>query len=620
MVLAPSRAFAQAVWARGGTSTLMSASGFQLDYHWAPVNGWFGLGFGDNVMVGGYLESHYHNYDFGLGDRYQGLNLGSDFFDGGRYFAGRGLFVTRRGEQQTWTAFAGATANEQSYNFVRAFDIQQATAGFFYTRKIGKVTVDSFNIAQDKATSIQSIEYSLFRDLKLSAAGGVGYNSPYFSAGSEYLGNKIQLAASYTSAGKSFRRIGGVTTNAPEHIGSNVRFRYQPFRQFGFSLSHEKMFSPVLKAGDEPLKVSLDSASVFTSVEGFRLSASASTSSSGPTHTRTQNFGVSRDITRGISASATVMRIGLAGGTTNVFIGSLREKISPRLELNQGISRQGNTNSLTFGGRFISNRITIGIQHDMIYSTLAGGFGSSPFMHIWSINLSAHLFRGVTIHTDSIVDPTGKMRYTAWADGVGFSRDHEQFSGGPTQPNPSFSKYVVKGIVQDTDGKPVWGINVEVDGQNAYSDNAGRFFLRFRKNEEYPVSIIPERSLNMQYYEVAQAPVSAWAEPENVAQTIVIVVRKTTNPPPRRRSELDGPEQNLPAAGGSAAVPPTGPSAVPAIGSTAVPTTGSFALPATGSASLPSAGSAAAPPSGSAVLPASSTAAPGFDSPSGGGR
>jgi hypothetical protein len=247
-----------------------------------------------------------------------------------------------------------------------------------------------------------------------------------------------------------------------------------------------------------------------------------------------------------------VMRLGLTGGTSTVLTGSVREKISPRLSLNQGISKQGNNNSLTFGGRFISNRVTLGIQHDMIYSTLAGGFGGNPYMHIWSVNLNARLFRGVRIHADTMVDPTGRVRYTAWLDGIGFSRGDEQISGGPTQPVASFSKFVVKGIVQDTEGKPVWGISVQVDGQNAFSDSTGRFFLRFRRGEQYPVSIVPERSLNTQYYEVAQAPVSALAEPEDMAQPIVIIVRKAKMPPPRRRSEIDTSDDPVVGGGGLA--------------------------------------------------------------------
>ncbi|HYG99300.1 MAG TPA: hypothetical protein VD837_09225 [Terriglobales bacterium] len=564
VTLVSQHARAQAVWAQGGTSTMMSASGFQLDYRWAPVQGWLGFGFSDGTMVGGYVETKVRRFDVGFGDRYQPLTLSSDFFDGGRYFAGRGITVTRRGERETVTAFAGATADERSYNFFRAFDIQESTLALFYSRKFSRVSYNSFTIAQDKATSIHSLQFSPLPNLKASVAGGVGYNSRYASAGGEYETQTLRVAAAYTDAGQGFRRIGGVLTNAPEHVGANLRVRFQPIRQFGFSVAHENLLSPVTLKGEDALKVSMNSAGVFGSLAGFNLNASASKSSSGALHSRTQTFGASRGITRSISASGMVMRMALTGGTSTVLVGSVREKISPRLSLNQGISKQGNNNAFTFGGRFISNRITLGIQHDMIYSTLAGGFGRNPYMHMWSVNLNARLFRGVRIHADTMVDPTGRVRYTAWLDGIGFSRGQDQISGGPTQPVPSFSKFVVRGMVQDTEGKPVWGISVQVDGQNAFSDSTGRFFLRFRRGERYPVSIVPERSLNTQYYEVAEAPVSALAEPEDLAQPIVIVVRRAKNPSPRRRSELGTPEDPIVSGGGLApespedAAPPSG--------------------------------------------------------------
>ena len=539
---------AQSAWVRGGTSTLMNASGVQLDYRWAPVQGWFGVGFADGAVGGGYLGMRYRRFDVGVGDRYQGLGLETDIFDGGRYFSGRGVYVTNKGENQSWTAFVGATSEERSFSFFRAFEAQQATAAWFYSRRSGKIEVSSFTIAQNKISSIHSVQYTATPDLKLSIAGGIGYNSPYASAAARFKRRKFMLDAAYIAMGESFQRISGLSTNGPEHVGANLRFAYQPNRRLGISLSHENLFSPVLREGDRPLRVSMNTAGVNTSLRGFNLGVTASQSKSGAIDTRMENINISRDITRSIAASGALMRLELNTGTANILIGNLREKISPRLSLNQGITKQGSQNNLTFGGRFVSNRITVGVQHDMVYSTLAGGFRGRSSMHVWTFNVTAQLFRGISIHTDSMVDPTGKVRYTAWADGIGIGKMDSGEQGRPTQSVPSFSKFVVKGIVQDTDGKPVWGISVHVDGQNAYSDNAGRFFLRFRRGEQYPVSIVPEQSLNTMVYRIVRAPVSALAEPEDQAQTIIIVVErdlKYQEPPKRKRSEIETPDESI---------------------------------------------------------------------------
>ncbi len=556
---------AQAIYATGGVSTLMSASGFQLDYKWAPVQGWFGAGFGSGFEVGGYLQSRFHNYNLGLGDRYQEMELDTDIFDGSRYFAGRGLFVSRKGENQSWSAFGGATADERSYSFFRAFDIQQSTAAFFYERKLdkGRAAYHSINIVQDKFTSLHSIGFKLRQNWSISAGGGIGYNSRFLSAGSQYDSRRFGIQASFNSVGESFRRISGVSVNAPEHVGANIRLRYTVSRHLSFVADHENVFSPTTEIFAEPIRVSLDSVSAYAGLKEFHFGSAVSTSSSGALKTTTQNYSVSRAITRGLSASGSLMKMDSSYFNSKIYTATLQERFSPRLTLNGGVTTSKDMTSATFGGRFTSNRLTLGLQHDLMYSPLAGGFGGKRYSHVWMINLNVNIFRGIRLRTDSYIDPLGKMRYTAAVDGIGWSRNGEDIQGrGPTQPIPAFSKFVVKGIVRDDQGQPVWGINVQVDGQSAYTDSKGQFFMRFRRGETYPVSIVTERSLNQQVYEVVSAPVSALAELENEAQTIVIVVRRARGtreiPKKRKRSELDLPVPEPVETSGAIFAPETG--------------------------------------------------------------
>lgn len=220
------------------------------------------------------------------------------------------------------------------------------------------------------------------------------------------------------------------------------------------------------------------------------------------------------------------------GPTTKVYSASVNERYSARLSLNQGVVTQQGMTSMTFGGNFTSNRATIGIQHDLLYTPLAGGFGNSNYTHVWSVNLNLQLLHGVRLHTNSYIDAVGRVRYTAWGDGIGWSREGEEAPTSRTS-TPSFGKFVVRGVVQDEKGEPIWGIRVQVDGHAAYTDNKGQFFLRFSKGLQYPVAVITEASLNPQQYEVVSAPVSAQAETEDMANSIVIVMRlagKATTP------------------------------------------------------------------------------------------
>jgi hypothetical protein len=531
---------AQSVWAKGGVSTLMGSSGFETDYKWAPVQGWFGAGFGNGFEVGGYTQMKTGGYTFGAGDRYLPINLGTDIFDGSRYFAGRGLFASHGDDRQSWSTFAGATAEERSYSFFRSFDTEQPTAAFLLERKLtalGGAEYQAVNIIQDKMTSLHSISFKLRPNWKFDTGAGIGGNSGFASVGSEYETRQLDIQAGYTSVGDSFNRIGGVRTNAPERAGANIRFRYQPSRRLGFTAGHENFFSPVVEQQNisihVPIRVSLDSASAYGSIRGFQLGASASTSSAREMRSTTQTFNVSRPITRGIQASGSVMLLGTnAGPTTRVYSASVNERYSARLSLNQGVVTQQGMTSMSFGGNFTSNRLILGIQHDLLYTPLAGGFGNSNYTHVWSINLNLSVFHGVRLHTNSYVDPVGRVRYTAWGDGIGWSHQGEE-TPSSNSASPSFGKFVVKGAVQDEKGEPIWGIRVQVDGHAAYSDNKGQFFLRFGKGLQYPVAVNAEASLNPQAYEVVRAPVSALAESEDMATPIVIVLRSAGRTSPK---------------------------------------------------------------------------------------
>lgn len=542
LVIACRPAAAQSIWGEAGTSTMIRASGFQLNYQWAPVQGWFGAGWQQGFTFGGFVQTNIDHYDVGVGDRYQPMVIDTDVFDQSRYFAGRGLFVQKHDENRTISAFAGATADEQSTNFYRSFTADQPTGGFFLDQQLGShVSFHSIDLVQDRLTSIQSFRYKPSDNFDVSAAGGVGHGGGFLSFATDMQKRLWQLTASYTDVGNTFERVSGVLTNAPERVGLNARFHYQPKRNLQVYLGHENLMSPTLLKDELPQKVSLDSASVATILEGFHIGGGVSTSTSGDLHASTESAAVSRSVFAGVTASGSLLRIDSQTQKTNILIGSVIEKLGPRLTVNEGISSQTNNKTFTWGFNWISNRFTFGLQQDVLYTPLAGGFNGSPYTGIWSVNLIAPLPRAMRLHLDSIVDPAGKVRYTAWIDGIGWSRNGASTPHQGSLVSSSFGRFVVTGVVQDTDGKPVFGIAVQVDGQTAFTDNTGHFFVRFSKGLTYPLAVLPDRSLSPQYYQVVQAPVSATAETEDMAQQIVIIVKRA-DPPKKHRSDVTDPE------------------------------------------------------------------------------
>lgn len=524
----PCAANAQAVWGKVGTSTLMEASGFEMDYKWSkwmPVQGWIGAGYSDSFNIGGYLQTRTHGYDVGLGDRYLPFVLSTDVFDQSRYFSARGAFVHRDDEKSSWTAFGGATSGEISYSFYRSFVTADPTAGFIYQRKLSdRLSLQSYNFVQQKITSLQSLRFVARENLTLGVSAGVGNNDYEFSIAGDYSRPGLHLTGSYIASEDTFRRISGVSSQMAERTGLNLRVLYQPWRRLQVSAGHENLISPVLEEGDVPKPVSLDSVSASFLVQKFRLGTSLSTSSSGPLTTRTESYSISRPITSRISVSGSSFRFHTGGITTSTWVTSVQEKISPRLNIYQGLSHAGNSNNLVWGARLLSNRLTVGIEQNVMYSPLAGGFAGKQYMQAWTINLGVPLVRGIRVHADTYLDATGKMRYTTWADGIGFSRNGEQIPTSSTLVT-TLGKFIVRGRVIDPDGKPVWGIPVQVDGKMTYSDSSGQFFLRFSKGQTYPVAVLIDQSLNRTAYQVVRAPVTATAELESAAPEIIIVVR-----------------------------------------------------------------------------------------------
>lgn len=517
---------AQAVWGKAGTSTLMNASGVEMNYKWAPVSGWIGGGYSDGASVGGYVQTRFDGYDLGAGDRYLPFTLSTDVFEKSRYFSSRGLFVHRDNESDSWTAFGGATSGETSYNFYRSFVTEDPVGGFIYTRKLtDRLSLQSFNTVQSKLTSIQGLQFALQENWMVSGSAGVGNGSRFASVATDYSRPRMQVTAGYTSVGQNFELLKGTTNLAPERVGANLRVRLQPSKRLMIMGDHEKLLSLGLPDSIPTAPVTLNSLSASTQWMGFRVGAAVGQSSSGTLSTHSESFSAGREITTRISASASLLRFHTQDGLTSLAIGTVREKISPRLSVYEGISHASNTNNLVWGVQIFSNRLTLNLENNVYYSPLAGAFNGKQYAQAWTVNVGLPLIRGIRVHADSYIDPTGKMRYTTWADGIGFSRGGEQIPQSASAPITSIGSYVVRGRVQDTTGKPIWGIAVQVDGQMAFSDSSGEFFLRFSHAETYPVAVLPERSLNRTDYEVVQAPASATSQTEQSASPMVIIMR-----------------------------------------------------------------------------------------------
>ncbi len=510
----------------GGTSSFLDASGFQVGYEWQPVTGWLGLAAMNGVHVGGFLGTTYHGFDVGAGDRYYPFVLDTDVLDHSYIFYGRGLSVSRRSARDHWLLFGGKTALPLATPFLRAYQTDRAAGAFFYERRLNpRLILHSFNILSDKSTSVHSLGFQVDPHWKVSAAAGVGRGRGFFAAATQYRHDWLAVTGSYTANGEGFRRLSISNLPYPERTGGNVRVTLTPLPHLGFQLGHETVLSPLLNSS-QSLRATLNSASLFSSIKGFSMNAGISASRGGTFSTQTRMFTVTRSLGRRLTAYGAILRIRTQNSQPqHLYLVTTEERLTRRLSLRQTFNEGTGTKSVGWGGRFLSNPLTVGIDYQTVFNPLAGGFGGRTLVQAWTVNLRIHLPGGITLHYDTFLDPFGRFRYTAFANGIRYNPAEKVLGPPVAAAQPSLGRYLVRGVVQDERGDPVWGVAVQVDGQYVYSDSQGQFFLRFRRAGEYPLKVVTERSLNPGGCQIVRAPSTVRAEPEKTAPPVVIVVR-----------------------------------------------------------------------------------------------
>jgi hypothetical protein len=532
-LLKPGPLAGQTFDASGGTSSFLNASGFQVDYQWTPVQGWVGLGSSRGLHPGGYLGTSFHGMNLGLGDRYYPFVLDTDVFDQTAYFDARGVTLSRSTDKQSWMLFGGASATELSAPFAHSFATGDPTGAFFYGRKLGQhLAFHSWNIAGSRSTSIQSLSFRIQPHWMVAAAGGIGSGSGYLSVASEYQYRWLEATGAYIGSGNDFQRIRVLSPLLPERTGSNLRLRLSPLANLNIQLDHQNIQVPQF-ASIPSERAALDSATVSTDLDGVALSGSLTASRAGGLESRTQLLSVTRRIGSRLTAFGSAVRISQTNRPPELLeIMTAEERIMPRLSIRETLNHTAGRTSTGWGGQFLSNRLTLGLDYETVFSPLAGGFGGRSFLQAWMVNVGIALPGGIRLHYQNFVDPFGKVRYTAYASGVRYARDETPAVDRQNTP-VSLYRFIVRGIVQDEQGRPVWGIPVRVDGQTVFSDESGRFFLRLRENRQYPVSVLLDQSLSSAGWEVVSAPKEVLAEQQSAGPQVVVVLRRSGASPQR---------------------------------------------------------------------------------------
>jgi hypothetical protein len=527
LLILPFQAAGQSFDLSGGTSSLINASGFAVNYKWAPVDGWVGLAATDQVRLGGALRTQYNGYNVSLGDQIFPFVFDTDVFERYQYFDARGVAFSRKTEDQNWMIFAGTAATDFSTSFARSFASSGLTGAVFYERKLSsRISFTSRNVFRRDVTSIQSVGIQLAPKWKISAAGGIGANSPYAALATQYKYRWVDATAAYIASSERFDRIRVAAPIIAERTGPNLRIKLTPSTKFSAQVDSEKIFVPV-QPPRSPVVASLNSVTTVGILDKFSVSSSYLESKAGIYETRSQVLTVGRNLGSRIDFFTSAVHAKDRGGLSQTaYVGRIEEKVVPRLTLRETATVSGGRTTAGYGGDFLSNRISLGANYQTIFNPLAVGLRGRHIYQAWVVNVNLALSRGVRIHYDNFVDAFGGLRYTAYANGIGYS--HETGFGNLSDLTAPvrFYENIIRATVQDEKGQPVWGIAVRIGNQTVFSDKSGQLFLRVKDHREYPLTVSLQDSVNPARYEVVRAPSEAVPQPANSAKSLSIVVRR----------------------------------------------------------------------------------------------
>ena len=214
----------------GGSSSLLNAQGGSLEVHAANYSGRIDLGYLDKPSLGFFFSRPFKDSILGAGDQQIGFLLPTDLFDRSFYFLGRGMSLSRNVPGGKLFAFAGTTSNGYSAPFLNVARNDTLASAIFYERQLSpSLRFFSRNIISERQTSIQSVEWSGRKDIKVALSAGIGNNQPYWASSFSYFKRWMAFDASYARSGDAFHRVLVTTPLLSENDRENLRFELTPF-------------------------------------------------------------------------------------------------------------------------------------------------------------------------------------------------------------------------------------------------------------------------------------------------------------------------------------------------------------------------------------------------------
>jgi hypothetical protein len=532
-LLRPARA--QVIQATGGTSNLFNATGGSLEFRGPTFTDRFDLGYSGKIRTGFSMTHNFQGGLMDLGDQTIVFDLPTDIFDQSHYFLGRGAGYSRgNGGDYKLFGFAGATANGFFTPFLNVAAIDTPTfAMFFEARLSPKWRFYSRNAFSSTQTTIQSMEWLPKENTRAAISGGVGNNEPYGAVSFVHSETHFSTELSYAAVGNNFRRVLAQYPQVSEPDRENIQFDYRPWENLRFIASRNNF------AAAEPngptQRATVNSIGAWSDVDGFQIYGSANQSVTSASSERAMSylFGGQKTILPRLSAGIDyTMSLYTGQASASSLIGTVREVISPRLSLTQLITHIAGQTSVSYGGTFVSNRVTVSAEYETLFFPFAT-LGTPQFRQVMVLGLHFQLPFGTQLNYGTDVSTNGQVHYSAYGTSIGYRTIKGTSLGGPQYAGAFYSN-VARGRVVDPSGQPVAGAAVLVGKTLAFSDSSGKFLVRVKSPGELPLQVSLDDFTAPGTFALVSAPPKVRAAREDAAQEYEVIVKRV---PPESASK-----------------------------------------------------------------------------------
>jgi hypothetical protein len=526
---------AQVIQATGGTSTLFNASGASLELRGPNFSDRFDVGYTGKLRAGFSMLRPFRGGSLDLGDQSIAFALPTDIFDETHYFLGRGAGYSRGDKDHKLFVFAGATANGFFAPYLNVATMDTPTFAAFYEARISHSwRFYSRNAFSAKQTMIQALQWSGKDETHFSLAGGIGNNQPYSAVSFDHTGKYLVADASYAEAGNNFRRVLVQTPQVAEPDRENARLEYIARQNLRFVASRNNYATA--EPNGVTARAAVDSFGAWTNVYGFQMYGSWNQSTTSLGKVDSSLLGGRKDITSRVNVGVDYMSSSFKNqGTSSTLLGTIRQNISPRLSLTQLITHTAGQTSVSYGGLFVSNRVSVSAEYETLFFPFANP-GTPQFRQVLILGLHFQLPHGIQLDYQTNVDSTGQVRYSAYGTSIGYHSPRGGSGGGPQYAGAFFSN-VARGRVVDPSGEPVSGAALQIGKQLAFTDSKGTFLIRLKKQGELPLEVDLDDFTAPGTYAVVSAPKTVQITSEDASQEYKIVVKRVPaeaaqQPPP----------------------------------------------------------------------------------------